>query len=64
MIHVNKFVELVRARTDPAARLKYINAETKTVLAQLEKDYKAPEETVVVKAVADSINAVLRLGKQ
>ncbi|KAK4018138.1 hypothetical protein OUZ56_000208 [Daphnia magna] len=49
--------ELIRAKTDPAARLKYINAETKGVLEQLEKDYIAPEETVVVKKVADSINA-------
>ena len=51
-------VELVRAKTDPAARLKSINAETKVVLAQLEKDYKAPEEKVVVKLTADSVNAV------
>ena len=50
--------ELVRAKTDPAARLKSINAETKVILEQLEKDYKAPEETAVVKATADSINAV------
>jgi len=49
--------ELVRARTDPAARLKSINAETKVVLEQLERDYKAPEEKVVVKKFADSINA-------
>lgn len=54
----NCVLELVRAKTDPAARLKYINAETKGVLEQLEKDYKAPEESVVVKPTADSINAV------
>ena len=53
------FIELVRAKTDPAARLKYVNAETKVVLAQLEQDYKAPEEIAVVKPVADSINAVI-----
>ena len=51
-------LELVRAKTDPAARLKSINAETKVVLAQLERDYKAPEEVKVVKATADSVNAV------
>jgi hypothetical protein len=28
-------------------------------LAELEQEYKAPEETVTVKAVADSINAVI-----
>ena len=50
--------ELERARTDPAARLKSVNAETKVILAQLERDYKAPEEAVAVKKVADSINAV------
>lgn len=49
--------ELERARTDPAARLKSVNAETKVILAQLERDYKAPEEAVAVKKVADSINA-------
>ena len=49
----------MRARTDPAARLKSINAETKVVLEQLERDYKAPEEKVVVKKFADSINAVI-----
>lgn len=53
-------LELVRAKTDPAARLKSINAETKVILEQLEKDYKAPEEAAVVKAKADTINAVLR----
>jgi hypothetical protein len=52
-------LELIRAKTDPAARLKYINAETKGVLAELEKEYKAPEESVTVKVVADSINAVI-----
>lgn len=52
------FTELVRAKTDPAARLKSVNAETKVILEQLEKDYKAPEEKVSVKAKADSINAV------
>jgi hypothetical protein len=51
-------IELVRAKTDPAARLKSVNAETKIILEQLERDYKAPEEAVVVKKVADSVNAV------
>lgn len=49
--------ELVRARTDPAARLKCINAETKQVLEQLENTYEAPEQKLVVKKVADSVNA-------
>jgi len=49
--------ELVRAKTDPAARLKSVNAETKVVLEQLERDYKAPIEKVVEKKMADSINA-------
>lgn len=57
-IYFISLLELVRAKTDPAARLKSINAETKVVLAQLEKDYKAPEEQVVVKLTADSVNAV------
>lgn len=52
-----KYIELVRARTDPAARLKSVNAETKVVLEQLERDYKAPEEKVVEKKLADTINA-------
>ncbi len=33
-----------RAKTDPRARLKRVNMETKEALAELDKTYKAPEK--------------------
>lgn len=40
---IQKFTELVRARSDPRARLNHVNLETKEALAELDKTYKAPE---------------------
>ena len=54
------FPELERAKTDPKARLKKMNNETKEALAELEKTYKAtdldinPEKS---KTKADKVNA-------
>lgn len=36
--------EEIAMRKDPHARLKAVSAETKDILQQLEKDYKAPEK--------------------
>ncbi|XP_023931620.1 peptidyl-prolyl cis-trans isomerase-like 2, partial [Lingula anatina] len=47
----------VLARKDPKFHLKSINAETRDVLNTLDKEYKAPEKTVVEKKVADKFNA-------
>ena len=37
------FPELERAKTDPMARLKKMNLETKEALAELEKTYKSSD---------------------
>ncbi|XP_052800214.1 RING-type E3 ubiquitin-protein ligase PPIL2-like [Mya arenaria] len=42
---------------DPKNRLKTINAETRDVLATLEKEYKAPEKRTETKKVADKFNS-------
>lgn len=42
---------------NPEGRLKTINAETRDILNQLEKDYKPSEEEVVTKKTADRFNA-------
>ncbi len=50
--------ELERAKTDPRARLKRVNAETKEALAELDATYKAPEKQDEQKAAkADKFNA-------
>ena len=41
--------ELERARTDPRARLKRMNAETKEALKELDATYKPPEAKVDAK---------------
>ena len=51
-------LELERAKTDPRARLKRVNAETKAALAELDATYKAPEKEEADKdEVADKFNA-------
>lgn len=58
---INYFVEELAERTDPQARIKTQNAETKQTLAELERDYKKP--TIKInsdqsnKAKADKFNA-------
>lgn len=46
-----KFSEEIALRKDPHARLKHVSAETKDILQQLEKEYKAPEKKEVKKEV-------------
>jgi peptidyl-prolyl cis-trans isomerase-like 2 len=47
----------IAERKDPQGRLKKISSETKEILLQLERDYKAPEQTVVETKKADKFNA-------
>jgi len=52
--------ELERAKTDPKARLKKVNLETKEALAELEKTYKPSEieiNAIKSKVKADKLNA-------
>ncbi|XP_045542878.1 RING-type E3 ubiquitin-protein ligase PPIL2 [Papilio machaon] len=49
--------EEIAMRKDPHARLKTVSAETKDILQQLEKDYKAPEVKETKKEMADTFNA-------
>ncbi|XP_065073432.1 RING-type E3 ubiquitin-protein ligase PPIL2 [Ochlerotatus camptorhynchus] len=49
--------EELAEKKDPQGRLKTISMETREILTQLEKDYKAPEEKAVVHKVADKFNA-------
>lgn len=52
--------ELERAKTDPRARLKHINVETKEALAELDRTYKVPELSQIGEqstAKADKFNA-------
>ncbi|KAJ2952549.1 hypothetical protein O0L34_g6870 [Tuta absoluta] len=49
--------EEIALRKDPHARLKTVSAETKDILQELERDYKAPEVTQDKKEVADKFNA-------
>ena len=54
------FLELERAKTDPKARLKKVNLETKEALAELEKTYKPSEieiNAIKSKVKADKLNA-------
>lgn len=49
-----------RAKTDPKARLKKVNLETKEALAELEKTYKPSEieiNAIKSKVKADKLNA-------
>lgn len=50
MFSVN-FPEDIAARKDPHGRLKTVSAETKDILQELEKEYKAPEKEEVKKEV-------------
>ena len=49
--------ELERAKTDPRARLKRVNAETAEALKELDATYKAPEKKEDVSVKADKFNA-------
>ncbi|XP_047988392.1 RING-type E3 ubiquitin-protein ligase PPIL2 [Leguminivora glycinivorella] len=49
--------EEIALRKDPHARLKTVSAETKDILNELERDYKAPEVKETKKEVADKFNA-------
>jgi len=49
--------DLVKAKTDPKARIKKINHETRDTLNELEKNYVAPEVTEKVEEKADKFNA-------
>ena len=57
---VNFFEDLERAKTDPRARLKNVNVETKEALAELDKTYQVPElskNDEKAAAKADKFNA-------
>lgn len=49
--------EEIKARKDPEARLKTVARETREILDELKKEYKAPEVKTVEKKVADKFNA-------
>jgi len=49
--------DLERARTDPKARMRKVNNETKATLDELEKTYKAPEVETKDVEKADKFNA-------
>ncbi|CAH2217332.1 jg5642 [Pararge aegeria aegeria] len=49
--------EEIALRKDPHARLKTVSNETKDILKELEREYKAPEAKEVKKEVADKFNA-------
>lgn len=49
--------EEIALKKDPHARLKTVSAETKDILEELEKEYKAPEVKEVKNEVADKFNA-------
>ncbi|CAH2074542.1 unnamed protein product, partial [Iphiclides podalirius] len=49
--------EEIAMRNDPHARLKTVSAETKDILEELEREYKAPEAKENKKEVADKFNA-------
>jgi len=49
--------ELVRAKTDPKARMKKVNHETRDTLQELERTYKAPETVTSTTKKADLFNA-------
>ncbi|XP_045491534.1 RING-type E3 ubiquitin-protein ligase PPIL2 [Colias croceus] len=49
--------EEIALRKDPHARLKTVSSETKEILQELEKEYKAPEAKESKKEVADKFNA-------
>lgn len=52
------FIEEIADRSDPNARLKSINVETKGILDELNREYKAPEkDDNQVKEKADKFNA-------
>lgn len=55
------FLETVRERSNPNAKLKTVSAETKDILAELERDYKpakSSEKDEASMQKADKFNAV------
>lgn len=56
MLSKSKFnvAEEIAMRKDPHARLKTVSAETKDILQELERDYKAPEQKEVKKEVSST----------
>lgn len=52
------FSETISARGNPEARLKTISNETRDILDELKREYKAPEVKQDEKKVADRFNAV------
>ena len=56
-VSIVRFSELERAKTDPRARLKRVNAETAEALKELDATYKAPEKAKDVSVKADKFNA-------
>lgn len=51
MLNFVKFSEEIALRKDPHARLKTVSNETKEILQELEKEYKAPEAKETKKEV-------------
>lgn len=51
-------VEEIEAKSNPEARLKTVSKETRDILDELNREYKAPEVKQVEKKVADKFNAV------
>jgi len=51
-------LELERARSDPRARLKHVNHETKEALAELDKTYKGPELDLAEKKTTQKADKV------
>jgi len=49
--------DLTKAKTDPRARLKKVNPETKDTLKELDRTYKAPEVVKELEIRADKFNA-------
>jgi len=49
--------ELTRAKTDPKARMRSVNHETRDTLQELERTYKAPETVTSAVVKADKFNA-------
>ncbi|XP_063709746.1 RING-type E3 ubiquitin-protein ligase PPIL2 [Culicoides brevitarsis] len=56
-LKVETEAEMLERLAGAQGRLKKVSNETKDILNQLEKDYKAPEEKIVEKKTADKFNA-------
>lgn len=59
-LNIVKFAHLeeIALKKDPHARLKTVSAETKDILQELEKDYKAPEKKEDQKEVGMDFNTI------